>query len=138
MVCSFFCLTFELNTIPNDCDNCYELKLQTFLYGCAKLFLSMTFVLIQIYYPELFPAQVRSTGLGLTISCGVASTFLIPPLIALCQSWHLSEMTVFGVLGVLASACFLFLEETRDRGLLTRISELETQSRFSGLGWIYY
>ena len=78
----------------------------------AKYFISCTFVVIQVYYPELYPGQVRSIGNGFIIGIGTSATLFIPKILDICKTLNLHGMVIFGIMGVLGSSAFGFLKET--------------------------
>lgn len=88
--------------------------------------LSASSNLVYVYLPELFPTELRASGIGLAIAVSrigsAVSTFLLPVLVAEVGV-HAALAACSGVLAIGGVVCMIFAPETK----YLRLSGLETQ-----------
>ncbi|MBN3723144.1 MFS transporter [Burkholderia sp. Ac-20379] len=99
------------------------------LFGLFACVLSGAANLEYVYTPELFPTELRASGVGIVIACSrlgsAAATFLLPISV---QQLGIRESLLFcvGALIIGGIVCQLFAPETRNAGLM---SELDPTSK---------
>ena len=94
------------------------------VFAAFAAVLSAATALVYVYLPELFPTELRASGIGLAIAASrigsAVSTFLLPILVAYIGARSaLAACAV--VLAIGAVVCFFLAPETRN----ARLSELE-------------
>ncbi|MDR5744756.1 MFS transporter [Caballeronia sp. LZ029] len=92
------------------------------LFGLFACVLSGAANLEYVYTPELFPTELRASGVGVVIACSrlgsAAATFLLPISV---QQFGIRESLFFcvGTLIIGGIVCQLFAPETRNAGLMS-------------------
>merc|ERR1712071_605550 len=120
--CGISTLALELQS----CDDYDALEIigQVFAY-VGRFFIGCTFAIAYIYSCEIYPSEVRSTGLAINSFGARVAGFLSPWVLSMVSIKTWLPGLVFTVLGV-ASGCFAFmLPETRGQPLLTTLDEAE-------------
>lgn len=95
------------------------------LFAVFAGILSAASSLVYVYIPELFPTELRASGIGLAIAASrvgsAVSTFLLPILVA-DVGVHFTLAACSGVLAIGGAVCLIFAPETKN----LRLSELDT------------
>ncbi|KAM7489841.1 hypothetical protein LguiB_027325 [Lonicera macranthoides] len=100
-----------------------EMLTTTFLFG-ARMFISATFIVACIYAPEVYPTNVRATGVGITTAIGRIGGMVCPLVaVGLVSGCHqTAAVIVFEVVILLSGLCvLLFPFETKGRELTDSI-----------------
>ena len=116
-ISSFFQIPFILLNYNN---------MVTILALSGKTFISAGFNSIYVYSAELFPTEVRNSGIGLGSTAarisGIISPFLGPPLATL---WSPLPAIIFAVVATSSGILTLYLPETLNQKLPETIPEAE-------------
>jgi MFS transporter, putative metabolite transport protein len=102
------------------------------LFGLFACVLSGAANLEYVYTPELFPTELRASGVGVVIACSrlgsAAATFLLPISV---QQLGIRESLLFcvGTLIIGGVVCQLFAPETRNTGLMSEPESLGDTDR---------
>lgn len=102
------------------------------LFGLFACVLSGAANLEYVYTPELFPTELRASGVGVVIACSrlgsAAATFLLPISV---QQLGIRESLMFcvGTLIIGGIVCQLFAPETRNTGLMSEAEPVGNTDR---------
>lgn len=97
---------------------------QIFAY-IGKFCLTITFAVIYTITCEIYPSEVRGSGLSICSFAARLSGFLAPFVLSLDQWVVWLPGTLFGVFGIVAGVASYFLPETRGKSILSTIYESE-------------
>ena len=82
------------------------------MYSIGRFTSNIFFVILAVYYPELFPTQVRGLCFGFIRAIGIAGSILSPYVVQISQMINLDPLVCIGIIGVFSIKCFFFLRET--------------------------
>ncbi|OXA43589.1 hypothetical protein Fcan01_21495 [Folsomia candida] len=126
--CATFMLTGVCMLGLSQIDSSYETT-RIVLAMLAKFFISSTFAIIYLLGAELYPTEMRTTGLAVGIFCGRLGGGSAPYIVDLLQ--HIGKdfaSVIFGVSAVAAGLVALGLPETRVLEMADNVHEVEKQA----------
>ncbi|XP_043199199.1 organic cation transporter protein-like isoform X1 [Amphibalanus amphitrite] len=100
-------------------------------FGAAGMF-----AIVFVYGAELFPTDVRNTGIGMSSAAGRIGSILAPFIAGLGKDSQVLPMSIFGVLSLVAGVVTLKLPETYGENLPETLEEAENFGRNQGLCFI--
>ncbi|XP_042890618.1 organic cation transporter protein-like isoform X2 [Penaeus japonicus] len=93
----------------------------------GKLFISSAYQIIYVYVTELFPTEVRTTGMGSAVLASRIGNVMAPFVTDFLGPWlPWAPSVIFGASSLVAAAVTLLLRETRGAPLPDTIADLET------------
>ncbi|XP_037093856.1 organic cation transporter protein-like isoform X2 [Pollicipes pollicipes] len=97
----------------------------------GKFGASATFAIVFVYGAELFPTDLRNSGIGISSAAGRIGSILAPFIASLAQGSksQVLPMSIFGVLCLIGAAVTLYLPETFGQKLPDTIEESENFGR---------
>ena len=140
---SLSCLSIIFFPIPDECylavEGCYQKKVSvistivSFLFWkksltfkkLAKFGLAFFASVLITYTSESYPTEVRTLGLGLTMSTGRLGAIAMPFIVAWLDNTQVSPLFSFGVAGLIALIFIYFLPETYGRILKDYVQEMK-------------
>ncbi len=93
----------------------------------SKLVIAVLFSLLQIFYPEVFPTEIRSQALGLIMGIGLIGVLIIPFIVDFASRNLFSPLFILSGVGFLGCISLVFLHETLNRPLLHKIKQLSKE-----------
>jgi OCT family organic cation transporter-like MFS transporter 4/5 len=100
----------------------------------GKFSINMSFTIIYIYGPEIYPTVLRNTGTGVGSMCGRIGGILYPYINYLSKLEHpISRklpLIVFGLLSLIGGFMAVPLPETRQNPLPETIDDIENYKEF--------
>ncbi|OQV19690.1 Carcinine [Hypsibius exemplaris] len=92
----------------------------------AKLCITLTFLVAEVYEEELFPTVIRGQGHSFTIVISQIAGIMVPFVVMLGQHYAVLPLIVFGILCIIAAASVLFLPETAGKELPQTLQDGES------------
>ncbi|ODM93122.1 Solute carrier family 22 member 3 [Orchesella cincta] len=95
----------------------------------AKLFVSSGFAIVYLLGAELYPTELRTTGLAVGIFMGRIGAISAPYIVDLMQTVYKDLPTlIFGIVAVLGGFVSLMLPETKTLEMSDKVFEIELQA----------
>lgn len=124
----FLCCIFLLPLVLHQSQ-----ALTTSLLFGARICITVTFTVVYIYAPEVYPTSVRTTGVGVASSVGRVGGMICPLVaVSLLRGCHqMAAILLFEIVIVASGICvLLFPFETKGRKLNDSISNLKEVNAF--------
>ena len=103
----------------------------------GKFNISASFTVVYIFSGEIFPTEMRTSGIGLCSVCARIGGIVASIVVQRAVDEHQPEfpLSVFGILGFAAGVLVLNLPETRNKVLPETLEQAETFGRPRICGW---
>ncbi|XP_077977078.1 organic cation transporter protein-like [Glandiceps talaboti] len=115
-------MSFVLIFIPQ-CGDLFPVMITFNMIG--KFSISGVFAISWIYFTELYPTVVRSSGASISVMAGMIGAIMAPQILDFRQLWEHLPKLVFSLLPILSAFLVLCLPETRGEKLPETMEEGE-------------
>ncbi|XP_043207091.1 organic cation transporter-like protein [Amphibalanus amphitrite] len=135
----FFALSGIGSIVSGVCSSGRSAAMETITVAMAvlgKYGSSATFAIVFVYGAELFPTDLRNSGIGMSSAAGRVGSIIAPFIISLGGSSQVLPMTIFGVLSLIGAFITVFLPETYGENLPDTIEETESFGKDQSLCFI--
>ncbi|KAF0303185.1 Solute carrier family 22 member 3 [Amphibalanus amphitrite] len=135
----FFALSGIGSIVSGVCSSGRSAAMETVTVAMAvlgKYGSSATFAIVFVYGAELFPTDLRNSGIGMSSAAGRVGSIIAPFIISLGGSSQVLPMTIFGMLSLIGAFITVFLPETYGENLPDTIEETESFGKDQSLCFI--